>query len=74
MLAQQRRAGDLWVVPAREAQRHRQGGIVAEQRVLEALYQCLTCGEPSDEDLARAQELFRKLCTLDVTKALLYGR
>ncbi len=42
--------------------------------VLEALYQCLTCGEPSDEDLAKAQELFRRLCTLDVTKALGHGR
>lgn len=42
--------------------------------VLEALYQCLTYGEPSDEDLGKAQELFRKLCTLDVTKALVHGR
>jgi type VI secretion system protein ImpA len=42
--------------------------------VLEALYQCLTYGEPSDEDLAKAQELFKRLCTLDVTKALGHGR
>ncbi|MEW6599492.1 MAG: type VI secretion system protein TssA [Nitrospirota bacterium] len=40
--------------------------------VLEALYQCLTAGEPSEDDMARARELFRKICTLDVTKALIY--
>jgi type VI secretion system protein ImpA len=39
--------------------------------VLEALYKCLTAGGP-DEDQARANELFRKICTLDVTKAMLY--
>ena len=39
--------------------------------VLEALYKCLTAGGP-DEDLPRANELFRKICTLDVTKAMLY--
>jgi type VI secretion system protein ImpA len=42
--------------------------------VLDALYQCLTAGEPSDEDLARAGELFRRLCSMDVTKALLYRK
>ncbi len=40
--------------------------------VLEALYQCLTWGEPSDEDLGKAMDLFRKLCTTDVTKAMMY--
>lgn len=40
--------------------------------VLEALYQCLTAGTPSDDDMAKARELFRKICTLDVTKAMIY--
>lgn len=40
--------------------------------VLEALYLCLTSGETADEDPARTQELFRKLCATDVTKAILY--
>ena len=40
--------------------------------VLEALYQCLTCGEPSDDDSGKARELFRRLCAMDVTKAILY--
>jgi type VI secretion system protein ImpA len=40
--------------------------------VLDALYQCLTAGEPSAEDKPRAQELFQKLCTADVTKAMMY--
>jgi type VI secretion system protein ImpA len=39
--------------------------------VLDGLYKCLTAGGP-DEDPARAAELFRKICTLDVTKAMLY--
>jgi len=39
--------------------------------VLEALYKCLTAGDASD-DPSRAEELFRKMCTLDVTKAMLY--
>jgi type VI secretion system protein ImpA len=38
--------------------------------VLDALYQCLTAGEPSDDDMNRARILFQKLCTTDVTKAL----
>jgi type VI secretion system protein ImpA len=38
---------------------------------LEGLYKCLTSGGPSD-DPARANELLRKICTLDVTKAMLY--
>lgn len=42
--------------------------------VLEALYQCLTSGEPTDDDLGRGQELFRRLCAMDVTKAIRYGR
>lgn len=40
--------------------------------VLEALYQCLTNGEPSDDDISRARILFQKLCTIDVTKAITY--
>ena len=40
--------------------------------VLEALYQCLTSGEPSGDDYGKAGELFRRLCATDVTKAILY--
>jgi type VI secretion system protein ImpA len=40
--------------------------------VLDALYQCLTTGEVSDEDMAKARTLFQRLCTTDVTKAMLY--
>ena len=40
--------------------------------VLESLYQCLTSGEPSGDDSGRAGELFRRICSLDVTKAILY--
>ena len=40
--------------------------------VLGVLYQCLTSGEPSDDDLARAKALFQRLCTTDVTKAIMY--
>ncbi len=40
--------------------------------VLEALYQCLTRGQPSDEDLTRGKALFQRLCTTDVTKAIIY--
>lgn len=39
--------------------------------VLEALYKCLTAGDAND-DPSRAEELFRKMCTLDVTKAMIY--
>jgi type VI secretion system protein ImpA len=39
--------------------------------VLEGLYKCLTTGGPND-DPATANELLRKICTLDVTKAMLY--
>ncbi len=38
--------------------------------VLEALYQCLTRGENPDWD--RARQIFEKICTLDVTKAVPY--
>jgi type VI secretion system protein ImpA len=38
--------------------------------ILEALYQCLVTGENADEEASRAKELFQKICTLDVTKAL----
>jgi type VI secretion system protein ImpA len=40
--------------------------------VLDTLYQCLTHGEPSDEDKQRARGLLQKLCTTDVTKALIH--
>ncbi len=42
--------------------------------VLDALYQCLTAGTPSDEDLQRAKGLFNKICTIDVTKAMIYNK
>lgn len=42
--------------------------------VLEALYQCLMSGEPSDEDKKRGNDLFRRICTMDVTKALVYRK
>jgi type VI secretion system protein ImpA len=38
----------------------------------EALYQCLSTGAPTDEDRLRANDLFKKLCTIDVTKAMTY--
>ena len=38
--------------------------------VMESLYQCLMSAEYVDEDPSRAQELFRRICTMDVTKAL----
>ncbi len=40
--------------------------------VLETLYQCLSRGEPSDDDLNRCKALFQRLCTTDVTKAITY--
>jgi type VI secretion system protein ImpA len=40
--------------------------------VFEALYLCLTTGNQSDEDRQKANELFKKMCTLDVTKAMFY--
>jgi type VI secretion system protein ImpA len=42
--------------------------------VLDTLYQCLTTGEPSDEDLGRAATLFQQMCTTDVTRAMPYRR
>ncbi len=39
--------------------------------VLEALYKCMTVGD-ANQDPSRAEELFSKMCTLDVTKAMLY--
>ena len=40
--------------------------------VLNVLYQCLTAGESSDDDTAKAKTLFQRLCTTDVTKAIMY--
>jgi type VI secretion system protein ImpA len=42
--------------------------------VLGALYQCLMTGEPSEQDLSRAQELFQRLCTMDMVKAAAFRR
>jgi type VI secretion system protein ImpA len=41
--------------------------------VLGTLYQCLMSGQPSDEDLSRAQGLFQRICTIDMTKAAGFG-
>ena len=38
--------------------------------ILESMHQCLLSGEPSGEDTYRASELFKKICTMDVTKVL----
>ncbi len=40
--------------------------------VLDTLYQCLSAGDPSDDELTRAKVLFQRLCTTDVTKAMMY--
>jgi len=42
--------------------------------VLGSLYQCLTSGEPTDDDYNRASGIFQKLCTIDITKALAYRK
>ena len=42
--------------------------------LLDTLYQCLTYGEPSNDDISRAKTLLQKLCTTDVTKALSYRK
>lgn len=42
--------------------------------VLGALYQCLMSGQPSDDDFNRAQDLFQRLCTIDITKAITYRK
>jgi len=38
--------------------------------ILESLHQCLLSGEPTGDDTYRAEDLFKKICTMDVTKAL----
>lgn len=40
--------------------------------VLGALYQCLIHNEGNDDDADRAESLFKKMCTIDPTKALMY--
>ncbi len=40
--------------------------------VQDTLYRCLMAGEPTDDDRYRASELLKRLCNLDVTKALKY--
>lgn len=40
--------------------------------VMDVLYRCLTSENASGEDQYKAQELFQKLCTNDVTKAIGY--
>lgn len=40
--------------------------------VLGALYQCLIQSEAGSEDAQRAEALFQKMCTIDLTKALTY--
>ena len=40
--------------------------------LLDTLYQCLTSGEPSNDDISKAKTLLQKLCTTDVTKAMSY--
>jgi type VI secretion system protein ImpA len=40
--------------------------------VLDAFYRCLIKGEGSDEDISKAEALFQRLCTTDVTKAMVY--
>ncbi len=40
--------------------------------VIDILYQCLTQGESSDEDIGRAKSLFQRLCITDITKAVIY--
>ncbi len=42
--------------------------------VFDTLYQCLTKGNPSDDDLGRAMVLFKRLCSMDVTRAISYKR
>jgi len=38
--------------------------------VLDILYQCLTFEGASDDDLYRSKDILKKICTLDVTKAM----
>jgi type VI secretion system protein ImpA len=43
--------------------------------VIEAYYQCLTSPGASEDDRLKAEnELFPKLCSLDITKALAYKK
>lgn len=42
--------------------------------VIGALYQVLILGEAGDDDSYRAEELFKKLCTIDVTKAMQFKK
>jgi len=43
--------------------------------VIEAYYQCLTAAGASEDDRSKAEnELFPKLCSLDITKALAYKK
>jgi type VI secretion system protein ImpA len=43
--------------------------------VIEAYFQCLTAEGSPDEDIAKAyNELYPKLCSKDITKALLYKK
>lgn len=42
--------------------------------VIGSLHQCLMSGEPSGDDSGRAQVLFQKLCTIDITKAMAYRK
>ncbi len=42
--------------------------------VIGSLYQCLVSGEPTDDDYGRAQVLFQRLCTIDITKAVGCGK
>lgn len=42
--------------------------------VIDSLYQCLTAPDATEDDIYRAQnELRKKICTIDVTKALKYS-
>lgn len=38
--------------------------------VLDVLYQCLTAEGAPDDDMYRSKEILKKICTLDVTKAM----
>jgi len=38
--------------------------------VLDTLYQCLSAEGASDDDVYRSKEILKKICTLDVTKAM----
>ena len=40
--------------------------------VMGVLYKCLSNGESSDDDAYRAEEVFKKITTIDVTKAMQY--